>query len=24
MLYEGYASVVTCLGGEPLPPIDWR
>jgi hypothetical protein len=24
MLYEGYASVVTCLGGEPLEPIDWR
>jgi hypothetical protein len=21
MLYDGYAEVVTCLGGEPLPPI---
>ncbi|MDQ1372348.1 MAG: hypothetical protein QG582_1264, partial [Candidatus Thermoplasmatota archaeon] len=21
MLYEGYAEVVECLGGEPLPPV---
>ncbi len=22
-IYDGYASVVECLGGEPLPPIAW-